>query len=61
MIRGPKKSVGVLMPLEMYECVKVQAREKGKSIPGYIRQVLRCYLWHVENAPEALTGKWKII
>lgn len=61
MIRGPKKSVSVLMTLEMYERVKEQAGKKGKTIPGYIRQVLRCYLWHAENAPEVLTGKWEII
>lgn len=60
MIRGPKKSVGVLMTLEMYERVRAQAREKDKSVPGYIRQVLRCYLWHAENDPEALVEKWRI-
>lgn len=60
MIRGPKKSVGVLMTLEMYERVRAQAREKDKSVPGYIRQVLRCYLWHAENDPEALVEEWRI-
>ena len=61
MIRGPKKSVGMVMPLEMYERIKAQAAEKDRSVPSYIRQVLRCYLWHVENAPEALTDRWKIV
>ena len=61
MIRGPKKSVGVVMPLEMYERVKAQAAEKDRSVPSYIRQVLKRYLWHVENAPEALTDRWKIV
>lgn len=61
MIRGPKKSVSVLMTLEMYERVKVQARKKDKTIPGYIRQVLRCYLWYAENDPEALTDRWEIM
>ena len=60
MIRGPKKSVSVLMPLNLYERVKEQAKIKDRSIPGYIRQVLKRYLWYVENEPEALTGEWEI-
>ncbi len=61
MISGPKKTVSVLMPLELYERVKEQAEQKNKTAPGYVRQVLKRYLWHVENAPEALTDKWNII
>lgn len=60
MIRGPKKSVGVAMPLEMYERVKAQAGKRDRTVPSYIRQVLRCYLWHEENAPEQLIEMWKI-
>lgn len=60
MISGPKKVVSVLMPLELYERVKEQAEQKGKTVPGYVRQVLRRYLWHVENAPETLVDEWKI-
>ena len=60
MIRGPKKSVGVLMQMELYEKVKEQAQKTDRTIPGYIRQVLKRYLWHVEHAPEALTGEWRI-
>lgn len=59
-IKGPKKSVGVLMSMEMYERVKKQAERKDKTMPGYIRQVLRLYLWHVENTPEALAEEWEI-
>ncbi|MCI8304723.1 MAG: hypothetical protein HFF52_08860 [Lawsonibacter sp.] len=48
------------MPLNLYERVKEQAKIKDRSIPGYIRQVLKRYLWYVENEPEALTGEWEI-
>lgn len=60
MIRGPKKTVGVLMSLKMYDQISVQAKEKDRTVPSYIRQVLRCYLWHVENAPESLVDEWNI-
>lgn len=60
MIRGPKKSVGVLMPLELYEDLKKIAEETGRTVPGYIRQILKRYMWHVEHEPEALAGQWKI-
>ena len=48
------------MPLELYERLKKQAEQKDRSIPGYIRQVLKCYLWHAENEPEVLAEEWKI-
>lgn len=61
MIRGPKKTVGVLMSLKMYDQISMQAKEKDRTVPSYIRQVLRCYLWHVENAPESLVDEWNIL
>lgn len=60
MIKEPKKTVGVLMPLKMYDQISIQAKETSRTVPGYIRQVLRCYLWHVENAPDSLVDEWNI-
>ncbi len=60
MIRGPKKTVGVVMPMKLYDQVKIQSKKTDRTIPAYIRQVLRCYLWHVENTPEALVDEWDI-
>lgn len=57
---GPKKTVCVQLSLDWYDQVKKQAEQLDKTVPGYIRQVLRCYLWHVENALETLTGRWII-
>ena len=57
---GPKNTVCVQLPLDWYDQVKEQAEQLDKTMPGYIRQVLRCYLWHGENAPETLTGRWII-
>lgn len=60
MKRGPKKTVSIQIPLDWYDQVKEQAEQRDRTVAGYIRQVLRCYLWHVENAPETLTGEWTI-
>lgn len=60
MVKESKKSVSVLMPLDLYEQVREQAEKTNRTIPSYIRQVLKRYLWHEENAPEMLTGKWKM-
>lgn len=60
MMKGPKKSVGVQMPLELYERIKAQAEDRYRTVPGYIRQVMERYLWYVEHEPEALTGRWEI-
>lgn len=55
-----KKTVHVSMTPELYAHLKVQAEITYRSVPAYIRQVLKCYLWHLENCPEALTGWWTV-
>lgn len=60
MIRGPKKTISVLMPIDLYCQIKTQAEKKDRTVSAYIRQVLRRYLWHVENAPETLTDQWDV-
>lgn len=42
MIQDQKKSVGVLMPAELYRKVKEQAEKTNRTVPGYIRRVLKC-------------------
>lgn len=59
MLKGPKKTVGVVMPLELYEWLAVLAEDTGRTVPAYIRQVLKSYLWHLENCPESLRD-WEI-
>lgn len=57
MIKGPKKTVGIVLPLELYERLAVLAEDTARTVPGYIRQVLKSYLWHLENRPETM-GDW---
>jgi len=40
MKKGPRKKVGVIMPLDLYETLKKLAEEDRRSIPSYIRLVL---------------------
>lgn len=41
MKRGPRKTVSVVMPLELYDTIKRLAEEDVRSVPSYIRLVLR--------------------
>lgn len=60
MIKGPKKAVSVLMPMDLYERMKALSEETSWSLSAYIRQVLKSYLWHLENCPERLEG-WRTV
>lgn len=57
-MRGAKKSVCVMMPQELYQQVREQAEKTCRTMPGYIRQVLKCYLQHVEHTSE--DKEWEI-
>lgn len=54
MIKGPKKTVSVTMPLEMYEWLKILSEDTSRTLSGYIRQILKGYLWHLENRPNTM-------
>ena len=62
MIKGPKKTVSVILPLDLYEWLAVLAEDTGRSVPGYIRQVLKSYLGVVEGLAghQGLYGARKI-
>ena len=51
MKRGPQKTVGVVMPLELYEAIKGLAEEDARSIPSYIRLVLREHIEQKNSVP----------
>lgn len=44
MIKGPKKTVHVLMPVELYEQLRALAEATGRSLPAYIRYILKLHL-----------------
>ena len=44
MTRKEKKTVSILLPLELYETLVRMAEEDRRSLSGQIRQILRWYL-----------------
>lgn len=60
MIKEPKRTVSVLMPLELYRQLKTLADDTSRTLPAYIRLVLKDYLWHLENSPEMLAD-WRTV
>ncbi len=40
MKKGPKKTVSVSLPVELYERLRERAEATCRTVPGYIRQVL---------------------
>ena len=54
MIWGPKKSIGLILPQELYQQVKTHAEKRDQSVSWYVRRALRFYLWHEIHKPEAL-------
>ncbi len=48
MANNEKKTVGVVMPIELYEEVQKMADLTQRTVPGYIRQVLKGRLPPVE-------------
>lgn len=55
MKKGPRKTVSVSMPPELYEIIKRLAEEEVRSVPGYIRVVLRDHL--EEKTPSRRSGE----
>lgn len=60
-ISGPKKTVGILMPLEMYEGLEKHAELRCLPLSSYIRKILKWYLWYEENVPELLVKHWSAL
>ena len=60
MITGPKKIVSVLMPMELYDQIAQLAQETRRSTPGYIRQVLKKYLRHIQKC-DSQEDEWRVI
>lgn len=52
-MKQPKKIVSLRLPVPMYERVSNLARETGRTVPNYIRWILRGYLEHAQVAPTA--------
>ena len=48
MKKVPMKQISLRIPLELYEQLQQQAQDTTRTIPGYIRYILKFYLRHPE-------------
>ena len=55
---GPQKQLSLLLPLELHDTLKAMAEENGRSLSGYVRQILKRYVRHVEAEGEK--GWWTV-
>ena len=53
MIRGPKNTVSVLLPMGKYEKIKVLAVEQRRTVSSMIRVILLDYLCRTEQNGDA--------
>lgn len=47
MLQGPKKTISVLVPEELYRELAAQAEHSSRSMSAYIRQVLKAHLQYM--------------
>ena len=55
---GPQKRLSLLLPLELHDTLKAMAEENGRSLSGYVRQILKRYVRHAEAEGE--DGWWTV-
>lgn len=44
MIKGQKKTISIVIPVELYERLNALAEESSRPLSAYIRQVVRAHL-----------------
>ena len=58
MIRGPKKSVTVLLPMELYEKLRALSLESCRTLSSCIRQILKQYIVYREEVSDGPNDRW---
>ena len=54
----PQKQLSIAVPRELHQHLKELSRENGRSLSGYVRQILKRYFRHV--AEEGEEGWWTV-
>ena len=58
MASDSKERLSILVSKELYQDLKELSRENGRSLSGYVRQILKRYIRHVsEQGPD---GWWTV-
>ena len=58
MVPGAKKSLTLMLPLELHQQLKELSKENGRTMSGYVRQILKRYIRFV--AEEGNDGWWTV-
>ncbi len=49
MISGPKKTISIIVPLDLYEELDALAKGASHSLSAYLRQVLKAHLHYIQR------------
>jgi len=60
MIKGPKKTVSLALPLEKYEELKRLAADNCRTVPSYLRKMIYTYLRRLDIAPPDQDDWWMV-
>ena len=56
--RQPKKSVSVLLPIDLYDRLKACAAEDIRPLSGEIRQILKGYVEYIDRGGVSWCSDW---
>ncbi len=60
MIKGPKKTVSLLLTQEDYDRLKTLARDNCRTVPSYLRVMVHNYLYRLDR-PETKLDDWWVV
>ena len=49
MISGPKKTISIVVPMDLYEELDALAQDASRSLSAYLRQVLKAHLYYIQR------------
>lgn len=47
MIQGPKRTISILVPEELYQELSREAEHASRTLSAYIRQILKAHLQYI--------------
>ena len=60
MDKQPRKTISVMLPMDVYEKLKAVANEADWTVSRYVRQMIRRYLRHLEELKDWEDDWWRI-
>ncbi len=53
---GPKKTISILVPMDLYEELDALAQDTSRSLSAYLRQVLKAHLHYIRRVSPPLSS-----